>query len=302
MSKKILIITGGPVKKLDAFIAPSRELGMDVTLASFYDLNFRAESEGGVVFRIKDEDLANFDLVYLRVVGKRLESATALVNYLVERGIRVVDRVYEKSLFIPSTLSKSQEYIRLVKNGISTPKSLFGSLYYLRDFGEKYLGFPFVIKSTSGKKGRDVWLPRDKSELGELIVKLRVREKTGENFFAQEFIRASQRVRVLVIGERAIAGVTRPAKWRKRFAEKVDGIFPEGKKEAVYPVPDKFADLGVLAAKAGELDISGIDILEEDETGKLFVIEANSAPSWNLIKKDVGVEVEKEILIYLNSL
>ena len=70
----------------------------------------------------------------------------------------------------------------------------------------------------------------------------------------------------------------------------------------MIPVPEKYSELALNCANAVNLDIAGVDILEENDSGKLFVIEANAAPSWNLIKKDCGVEVEKEILNFLASL
>jgi len=70
----------------------------------------------------------------------------------------------------------------------------------------------------------------------------------------------------------------------------------------LIPVPEKYSEMAVKAAKTVDLDISGVDILVEDATDKLYVIEANAAPSWKLIAKDCGVNVEKEILKFLASL
>jgi RimK family alpha-L-glutamate ligase len=296
---KILIIVGGPKHKVDSFIEPAKKLGIDLTTASFYDLNFTNVNEDGYVLKVKEVDVSKFDLVYIRVVGKRLEEATLLVNYLKRHKIPVVDKLYGNSLFIPSSISKSTEHAKLIEGGIPLPPTVFGSLFYLRDNAERLLGFPYVIKGTAGKKARDVWAPKTKDELEELIVILREREKKGESFFVQKLIHASQRVRVLVVGERAIGAVTRPTKWRKRWTKKVEGEYPEGIKESICPVPKIFSELAVKAAKAVDLDISGIDILEEDIIGKLYVIEANAAPSWNLIKKDTGINVEEEILKFL---
>lgn len=286
---------------MDAFIEPAEKLGIDLTTASFYGLNFTNVNEDGYVLKVGETDISKFDLVYIRVVGKRLEEATLLVNFLKKHDIPVVDKLYENSLFIPSSISKSAEHAKLMEKNIPLPPTVFGSLFYLRDNAEKFLGFPYVVKCTVGKKARDVWAPKTKKELDKLITILRKREKKGESFFAQKLINASQRIRVLVVGGRAIGAVTRPTKWRKRWTKMVDGEYPEGIKESISPVPDKYSKLAIQTADAAELDISGIDILEEDKTGKLFIIEANAAPSWNLIKKDTGINVEEEILKYVAS-
>jgi len=296
---KLLIIVGGPKQKVDSFIEPAERLGIDLTTASFYDLNFTNVNENGYVLKIGETDVSKFDSVYIRVVGKRLEEATLLVNYLKKHKILVVDKLYSNSLFIPSSISKSAEHAKLMEKNIPLPPTVFGSLFYLRDNAEKFLGFPYVIKCTVGRKARDVWAPKTKKELGELIITLREREKTGQSFFAQKLVNASQRIRVFVIDGQVIGAVTRPTKWRKRWTKKVGGEYPQGLKESIYPVPENYSKLAIRTTNVAELDISGIDILEEDETGKLFIIEANAAPSWNLIKKDVGINVEEEILKFL---
>jgi len=298
-NRKILIFAGGPRKKLDAFEEPAKKLGLNVTLASFYDIEFFSSKREKFDLKVKREDISNFDLIYFRVIGRRIEDASLVVNYAAENGVRIIDGVYEKSLLLPSTISKAMEIKKLIEGKIPIPPTFFGSLFMIREKGSGLLGFPFVIKGTSGKKGRDAWLPKTRHELDELITILREREKKGERFFAQKLIKASQRIRVLVVGGKVLGAVTRPTKWRKRWIEKLDGDYPEAEKAPICPVPEKFANLAIAAANAAELDISGIDILEEDKTGELFVIEANAAPSWNLIKKDLGINVEEEILKFL---
>lgn len=300
--KKILIITGGPKKKLDGFRDALKGTSFDVTLASFSELEYFSHKKGKFIITIQGKDLSSFKLIYIRVVGKRLEDATLLVNYAKEHKIRIIDRLYQSSSLLPSSISKAQEIAYLIKAGIRIPPTYFGSLRAIALRASKLLGFPYVLKSTSGKKARDVWLPKDEKELGELMVELRNREKTGEKFLAQKFIHASQRFRVFIIDKRVLGAITRPTKWRKRFVKKVDGDFPEPKKEALIPVPPDLAKLAKDATEAVKLDIAGVDILKDDKNKKLYVIEANAAPSWNLIKKDTGIDVEKEILEYLASI
>src|SRR3989344_6238520 len=152
MNKKILILTGGPKSKLDAFIESARKLDLDVNMASFYDIEYTSkENSNRFILKVNGYDMARFDLIYLRVVGKRLEDATLVVNYAKQKGIRIVDRVYEKSLFIPSTISKAMEMKKLIEAGIPMPKICFGRLLFIKERAPKLLGYPYVVKSTSGK-------------------------------------------------------------------------------------------------------------------------------------------------------
>lgn len=297
MNKKILVIAGGGTRHLEPFLEVGRRLGINVETASFSQL--QAFSGDEFVLRLKGLDIASFDVVYIRLIGRRLEDATLLANYAKKKGIRLVDRVYQNSLLMPLTLAKGVETQRLIDAGIPLPPTFFAELSVIRERGEELLGFPFVIKSTSGKQGKEVWLPKDKEDLNRLISELSELEKKGKKFLAQKFIKASQRNRLFIVGERAIAGITRPTKWRKRFIEKVNGGYPEGKKELLNPLPVEDMKLAMAAASAVSLEVAGVDIVHDDKTGKPYVLEVNSAPRWEAVSKDAGISMEEEIVKYL---
>lgn len=288
----ILILVGGPVRKLDEFKMAASELGIDFTAASFNDVNYSSEDENLEV-KVGERTISEFDIIYFRMVGKRIEDATIVANFAKSKNIPVVDRLYTKELLYPSSISKAHETMKLIEAGVPMPRTIYGSLKYLKEVAPKVFGYPFVFKSTTGKKAREVWSPSNPEELEEIYQKTLEFEKNGSRFFAQEFVKASNRYRVFILGGEAVACVAQPTKWRKRFNEE------EVEKGFVDPMPADIANIAKLAAKAADLDISGVDVLKEDETGRLLVIEANAAPSWNLIKKHTPFEVEKEILKWL---
>lgn len=260
MMKKILILTSGNVSKLDAFNS--------VKKASFDDINFKSNSEK--IF-VGNTDLREFDLIYFRFIGKSLEIATLVSDYARKNGVKIIDRLYEKSLLMPSSLGKTLEIRKLVESGIKIPKTVFGDL--------SKLPYPYVVKSTTGQKAREVWLINSEKDLP-------VRQ-VGKFYFAQEFIENAKRIRALVIGDKVVGAIVRETKWNK-----------DETKEVLNPVPDKVAKLAIDSAKAVELDICGVDILT-NESGNYWVIEANAAPSWKLINKYCNVSVENEIIRYL---
>jgi glutathione synthase/RimK-type ligase-like ATP-grasp enzyme len=295
MANKILIIAGGNKKKLDGFAEViQRDQLQGVTLASFSSLNF--ESGGDYVLKINDTDVKEFDLIYIRMVGKRFEETSLLVNYAINNNIKIVDGVYLKDHFMPSSISKAVELSKLVANNISIPPTYFASVNKISQNAPAKFGYPFVIKSTSGRKARDAWAPQNEAELTELVVRLKEMEiKEGKKFFAQKFIPNSQRIRALVVGDRVIGAITRPTKWRKRLGE------IEEKKEAVELSPE-LNRLALEATRAVDLNISGVDIMEDPNTQEAYILEVNAAPAWELIKKDSKVDVEAEVLRYLLSL
>lgn len=299
--KKILILAGGPVSKLEPFVAAAYKLGMSqVVCASLYDLNYYSDgTTSDLSIKIGDKDIAEFEMIYLRVVGKRLEIASVLVDYARKHGVRLVDQIYNEPQMMPSTISKAMEMKMLAESGIPIPRTYFGSLDMIRKNAESLLGFPFVIKGTVGRKARTVWSPQTKEELDKLISELRPLERQGANYFAQKLIPAENRARVLVVGGEVIGAITRPTKFRKRFIQAVNGEYPEGEKKTFVDVPENYAELAIKTAAAAKLDVCGVDILHEDGTDNLYIIEANAAPAWKLIEKHVGVSVEGKILEFL---
>lgn len=268
IGSKILILTSGNVSRLDDF----KNFG--VTLGSFSDINYKL---GTNVINFKDKDLSEFKIIYFRFVGKSFEIASLVANYASEKGVQIIDRIYEKSRLLAPSLGKSIELVRLSKAGVSVPTTVFGDL--------TKLPFPFVVKSTTGQRAREVWLVNNKTELDNLKLIL----DKQKYYFAQEFIPNAKRIRTLVVGEKVVGGIIRQTKWNK-----------DETKETLNPIPQEIIDLSIKAAKAMDLDICGVDILT-NELGKYWVIEANAAPSWKLINTYCGVNVENEIIKYIQT-
>lgn len=293
INKKILIIVGGKANYLTAFSKEAKNLGLDLTLASFSDLEYDFKgTDKKFIVKIGQKDLVNFDVIYFRLLGKRLEEASIISDYARRKRIKIVDKIYGRPQFIRLPLLKGLETKLLFEKGLPVPRTLLLSLSQIAREAPKQLGFPFIIKGTNGKRGRAVWSPENHLELTKLIKKLKPRELLGERFIAQEFIKASIRIRVFVIGGKARAAVVRPQRWMARF----DKDTP--KRLSYRKVPVRYSRVAEKAAKSLLIDIAGVDILETKDK-KLYVLEVNSAPLWNSIKKDTGLNVEREILRFL---
>lgn len=291
---KILILIGGGEGPLKPFLEAGEKLGQTIKCASFSRLEFFTQAETSL--KIDNFDLADFDLIYIRVVGRRYEDVALVVQYAKEKKIPLVDSIFEKKGFIRLPLPKSLEARLLVEGGVLLPPTYFGSLEQIAKKGPQLFGFPFVIKGTTGKQGHAVWSPRNEKELGKLIEQLMFEEKSGGRFIAQKFIKASQRDRLLIVGNRVLGAITRPTRWRKRFLGKDAAV---GRKEVVFPLPEDEKKLALLAAKTLGIEIAGVDLIRENSNGQLYVLEVNSAPRWASIKKDTGVIVEEEIIKFL---
>lgn len=265
----ILILTSGKVEKLDAFVG--------VDKGSFAEINYVLGQDGDYTLMCGGRDLRQYKVIYFRLVGKSLEIATLVANYAKDNGTKIVDELYGNNHLMPSSLGKSIELVALFCAGIKIPKTVFG------DFSR--ISFPFVVKSTTGQKAREVWLVKDEAELKLLSQKF----DTKKSYFAQELIPNAKRIRTLVVGGKVLGGVVRSTKWNRDMT-----------KETLEIIPPELIEISLKSARAVRLDICGVDILT-NETGVYWVIEANAAPTWKIISKQCSVNVEDEIINYLQT-
>ncbi|EKE05021.1 MAG: alpha-L-glutamate ligase [uncultured bacterium] len=270
-NNKILILTSGNVDKLEEF-----KNFENVVVGSFLDINYNSDSND---LKFKETSLKEFQVIYFRLVGKSLEIATLVANFALRNDIKLVDKLYSNTLLMPISLAKSIEMRKLYESGISIPRTVFG------DFSS--MQFPYIVKSTSGQKAKEVWLVKTLEELDTLKS---TKFEKGKYYFAQALVPNARRIRALIVGDNVIGAIVRHTKWNKDHT-----------KQTLMPVPEDVANLARSAAKAVGLNISGVDILVNSETNEMFVIEANAAPAWKLINKYCNVSVADEIIKYLQT-
>jgi len=293
MTKKVLIITGGGTRHLESFKNVASDLDIDLLCTSFSNLNFLTSSSN-FDLKVGKHKVADFDVVYIRLVGKSFEEASVLSAFCRDRNIRLFDRKYKDARFIRVPYPKALETMILQTSDIPMPKTFFGSLQDINTHAPEVFGYPFVIKGTTGKQGHAVWSPRGERELAKLVEKLEKKKKDGMRFVAQEFIEGSQRIRALVIGDRVIGAITRPTRWRRRFTD-------DSPRRLQVQLSKSDEELAIKAAEALKIDVGGVDILKDDKTKKSYILEVNSAPRWESVKKDCGINVEREILKFLTA-
>lgn len=288
--KKILILVGGGTKHLEPFLEAGKQLNVEVTTGSFSELEYSSTKR---TLKIKSKDLKYFNAIYFRLIGEKIEEAALVANYASKHKILLVDRMFAGG----PPLKKSLETMLLVDNGVPLPQTIYGPLALLLFKAPKEFGYPFIVKGTYGKQGHAVWLTKDEKELEELRGKLKELEGDGKRFLAQEFIKITQRIRVFVIGSKVIGSETLPTKWR-RYVKSLDISASSRRplaKEECYKLATK-------AAEVLGIDIAGVDIIRDIETGKVYILEVNSAPRWARFKKETGIKVEEEILKYMVTL
>jgi ribosomal protein S6--L-glutamate ligase len=151
------------------------------------------------------------------------------------------------------------------------------------------VNFPIVMKFPEGTQGKGVMFAESQSSAASLLDALGA---LNQPFIIQEYIETGGAdIRALVIGDKVVAAMKRKAK----SDEKRANLHAGGEGEAIL-IDMKTSKLAVDTAKALNVDICGVDILE----GPLgsVVIEANISPGLG-INEHSTLDIPDEIAKHL---
>lgn len=230
------------------------------------------------------------------VYGKRLEAIDVVVprigTSITEYGLLVV-RQFE-CMGIPvvngsDSILNSRNKFRALQicsaKGLALPHSVMSrSLSDIQHSYRRIGRFPMIMKLLQGAQGIGVMLGHDRSSVESVIATLLDFDK---DLILQEFVKeaSGSDVRVLVVGGRVVAAMRRTA----RKGEFRANVHRGGFGERITRLPKSYERLALAAAKAVNLDIAGVDLLETSSGPKL--LEVNSSPGFQELEKATGINV-----------
>ncbi len=260
-------------------------------------LIFEACAELGVeIERVRDNDL----ILDLEAQTPQLESPIVLSRSVNHARIVPTLRFFERNGVhainsADSTQMCDDKYetsLRLCETGVPTPrvKMAFTEEAALEAIEE--LGYPVVMKPTSGSWGRLLSKINDR-EAAESILEHKsvLGSPQHKLFYIQEYIeKKGSDIRSFVVGDRCIAAIYRHSEhWITNTAR--------GGRAENCPVTDEIAELSVNAAKAVGGEIVAIDLM--GEPGKLMVTEVNSSMEFKNSITTTGVNIPQEMVKYI---
>jgi ribosomal protein S6--L-glutamate ligase len=151
------------------------------------------------------------------------------------------------------------------------------------------LPFPVIVKPVCGMHGRGL---RKFDCQRDLLHFLKLNKLS--NYLIQEWLPCRYYYRVMVIGTKVLGAI-------RRLSLKCDNrpklpISKRSNKAKLYPA---LCRLALQAAKACDLEIAGVDIMPKGRN--LYVLEANRSPKFIRFRQVLGINVETEIIKYLND-
>lgn len=239
--------------------------------------------------RYKGERVEMPSLVLSRTGSGTNYFTSALMRQIEKFGIPVINDANSVDIVADKLLTSQL----LTRANISIPKTMLVTGTVDLDLVEKEIGFPCVVKATSGSKGRTVYLCENRKyfkDLMELLNNIALKK----TLIIQEFInnRPGEDLRVWVIGGKTIAAMRRTAPVGDFRANVSQGGTAEP-----FEITEEIDYIARHTASTLGLQIAGIDLLF-DEAGYL-VCEANSSPGFSGMDNYCGTDMAQKITDYI---
>ena len=241
-------------------------------------------SQAQILFQNKI--LPIYDAVIPRIGASITDFGLSVVKHFEAQGIPLLNG----SLAIGESRNKMRSLQSLTAARIPVPATvLTRNAEGLRQALQTVNGLPVVLKILKGSHGVGVMLVHTPVSLDSVLDTLRT---LNQDVIIQQFIveGSGSDYRVLVVGDRVIAAMTRTAQ-EGEFRSNIH----RGAQASNVELPKLYEQTALKAAKVFGLQVAGVDLMESHQ-GPL-VIEVNSSPGLEGIEKATGINVAREIIL-----
>jgi ribosomal protein S6--L-glutamate ligase len=241
--------------------------------------------DGKLAVYYDDRNISKLDVVIPRIGTNYTSYGLAIVRHFENMGVPVVNN--------SSSIQNSRDKYRclqiLSRKGISVPKTVLARTSDEAMVGIDLVGGPpCILKFIEGTQGVGVMLA-ESLEAAEAILET-IWLLTGRELQIQEFIKESKGrdIRAFVVGDEVVAAMERVA--TSGFRSNIH----RGASGNLLHLNDEQYEIAVRAAKALDLNLAGIDMIESD-SGPM-VIEANSSPGFEGLEEATDKDIAEIII------
>jgi gamma-F420-2:alpha-L-glutamate ligase len=240
----------------------------------------------------------------IRYKGERIELPDLVLsrtgagtNYFTRSVMRQIEKfgipVYNDADSISRVSDKLLTSQLLVKENLPIPKTILVNGDVDIELIEKEVGFPCVVKATSGSKGKTVHLCQTKKDFTSLM-SLLSSISLKKTMIIQEFVDAQPGtdLRVWVIGGKTVVAMKRTG---------AEGDFraniSQGGTAELFEITDEVDYLARETARVLGLQIAGVDLLFDKDSYK--ICEANSSPGFEGMDRYCGQDMAQRIVDFI---
>jgi glutathione synthase/RimK-type ligase-like ATP-grasp enzyme len=265
----------------------------DILTVALENLVFVTDEAYGahVIDAVSGIDLADAAFVYIKSWEAMVEEASALANYLWHKGVQFAD-----TLPVRMGVSKLATQFRLWSQEVRMPYTIYVRRtdrlqeFLLNHELAQALGDKFIIKDMNGAKGK-LNFYATRSEVPQILA-----DNPTTHFICQRFIANNGDWRVGVYMNQIGFTIKRCRTDDTTHLNNTSAGAHADYYEAAA-VPLSIRKIAKRAAVAAELQLSGVDVIEELGTNKLFILEVNQGS-----QVVTGAHIEQKILGFTRSL
>ncbi len=273
--KRILVLTSKTPSSSRRFfeqVAGIKKWHIDVCSYAELQVNILG-NELRIVRRETGTDIADYDLIVFKTYQAKAEFAASVAEYAKSRNIPYVD----SEVGAYHSLTKLTENVRFALAGIAVPDTIavcIESLDEVYHSAVQMLGDRFVIKDPGAQRGEMNFLVDSLESYRNATAKLKTGE--GDYVLLQQFIDNDGDYRLLVFNSQIPLAFKRTAGDASHLNNTSKGGMAA--KVEVSELPMQLTDMAISSAAALGRESAGVDIIQDRQTGKWFVLEANNAP------------------------
>jgi gamma-F420-2:alpha-L-glutamate ligase len=226
-----------------------------------------------------------------------LSRTGAGTNYFTRSVMRQIEKFGIPVINDADSISKVSDKLLtsqlLVKKNLPIPKTILVNGDIDVELIEKEIGFPCVVKATSGSKGKTVHLCHNKKDFAGLM-SLLSSISLKKTMIIQEFVDAQPGtdLRVWVIGGKTVVAMKRTG---------ADGDFraniSQGGTAELFEITEEVDYLARETAHVLGLQIAGVDLLFDKDGYK--ICEANSSPGFEGMDKYCNQDMAQRIVDFI---
>lgn len=274
MQKKILVLVDSKSsnkKKLVRYLNSNSKNKYKAFLHSFTDLYFDIKTSKTKI-KVKNMDIRNFDLVFVRRAGKYIRFMGAISKYLDYKKIKFIDPAFRE---IGMSMDKASSTLRLAIKRVPIPQTIFcfkESIILNRKRIIQALGLPIIAKAILSQRNQNIYILKTEDDFEKLL------KISNKEFIFQKFIDIEKEYRFLIMGEKVMV---LEQKFKRNY-QNIKVEYQDLTGPSVFLDLDhttqKMNQIALKSAKLLGLDIAGVDLAIEKDTHKSYIIEVNKGP------------------------
>lgn len=277
------------VPEIFRFREAAADLAIDLEILHPHNFDLVVGADDDWTITYEDRPMERPDFILCRTGAETDYFTLALLRHLERRCVRLVNG----PAAIELVADKLHSLQRLIRAGLPIPRTILGQFPMDVALVERELGFPVIVKTLKGTRGAGVLKCEDRGQFEDLAGLLESADAQAD-FILQHYVRAShgRDVRILVVGGRVVAAME-----RRSLTGGFKSNVSLGGVGVAYNPPAEMAELAVQAADVLGLDVTGIDILFDEDGYR--ICEANSAPGFQGLEQASGLDVPTAILEWI---